>query len=623
MADLILPFQAQEREDSHEDLFSCGLYRLLPEEMQEACQRNEHLLEYLHMIPIEELGVPEYHKEMNRKLGDLKHRNLIYPVSDDIHIHVLSGEEERDFYIPIEPTMGLDITRRLEDVEERLVDLAYLFEEAEDRAEKEAAMLKALDMVCEVVAFTEPEEKPVPKSAAARVAARAEAAAAAEAEAAEAADAKAEGRKPEKKQEKKQETKGGKRGLFGLFGGGGKEAKKTKVKVTEREYNAIRYVLIRDKVGAGTLESFIYDNWIEDISCSGLGPIFLEHKVFKSLRSTLEFTNHEDLDEFVLRLSESIKRPVTLRNPIVDATLEDGSRINIVYGQEVSQRGSNFTIRKAPGIPLSIIELASFGSISYQMAAYMSLILEAGMNAFICGETASGKTTLINAMTTFVPPDAKIVSIEDTPEVMVPHPNWIREVSRAGGVSMLDLLKAALRQRPNLIIIGEIRGEEGAIAFQAMQTGHAVMATFHAATVEKLIQRLTGNPINVPKTYIENLNVAVMQSLVKLPNGKAGRRAIAISEIVGYDPPSDSFSFVEVFRWNPATDNFDFVGDKNSFLLEERIAPMKGFAPEKKWGIYSILERRAKVLAKLQSKGISGYYDLLKVLNRAQQEGVF
>jgi flagellar protein FlaI len=253
----------------------------------------------------------------------------------------------------------------------------------------------------------------------------------------------------------------------------------------------------------------------------------------------------------------------------------------------------------------------------------MSLILEAGMNAFICGETASGKTTLINAMTTFVPPDAKIVSIEDTPEVMVPHPNWIREVSRAGGVSMLDLLKAALRQRPNLIIIGEIRGEEGAIAFQAMQTGHAVMATFHAATVEKLIQRLTGNPINVPKTYIENLNVAVMQSLVKLPNGKAGRRAIAISEIVGYDPPSDSFSFVEVFRWNPATDKFDFVGDKNSFLLEERIAPMKGFPPEKKWGIYGILERRAKVLAKLQAKGISGYYELLKVLNRAQQEGVF
>jgi flagellar protein FlaI len=252
------------------------------------------------------------------------------------------------------------------------------------------------------------------------------------------------------------------------------------------------------------------------------------------------------------------------------------------------------------------------------------------MNAFICGETASGKTTLINAVTTFIKPDAKIVSIEDTPEVMVPHPNWIREVSKAAvkggdgvGVSMLDLLKAALRQRPNLIIIGEIRGEEGAIAFQAMQTGHAVMATFHAATVEKLIQRLTGNPINIPKTYIENLNVAIMQSMVTLPNGKPGRRAVGISEIVGYDPPSDSFSFVEVFRWNQVTDQFEFVGDKNSYLLEERIAPTRGYSSTNKWGIYTLLEKRARVLQKLHERGLTNYYELLKVLNRAQQEGIF
>ena len=276
------------------------------------------------------------------------------------------------------------------------------------------------------------------------------------------------------------------------------------------------------------------------------------------------------------------------------------------------------------------MDLIAFGSISYKMAAYISLIIEAGMNAFICGETASGKTTLINALTTFIAPDAKIVTIEDTPEVMVPHPNWIREVSKgvistgdSGGVTMLELLKAALRQRPNVIIIGEIRGEEGAIAFQAMQTGHAVMATFHAATVEKLIQRLTGVPISVPKVYIENLNVAIMQSLVKLPNGKTGRRAVGISEIVGYDPPSDSFSFVEVFRWNPATDEFDFLGDKNSFLLEERIAAQRGYPPTNKWGIYSLLEKRAKVLEKLQERGLSNYYELLKVLSRAQSEGIF
>ena len=593
MADLVLPFElSTEQTDAHENLYECGLYRLLPEPMQEACQRNVQLLEYLHMLPIEELGMPEYVPEMTRKFGDLKQRNHVYPVSDDIHIHVLSSDDERDFYIPIEPTVGMDISDKLAIVEERLVDLAYLFDDVEEREDREAVLLKTLHIVCEIVEKYVPAKK-IP-----------------------AGDAK-------------EQKKGG---LFGLFGGSKSSGgdNQPKVPVTQREFDALRYVLIRDKIGMGTLEPFIHDTWIEDISCSGVGPIFLEHKIFKSLRSALEFTDYDDLDEFVLRLSESIRRPVTMRAPIVDATLDDGSRINIVYGREVSQRGSNFTIRKAPGIPLSILELIGFGSISYQMAAYISLVLEAGMNAFICGETASGKTTLINALTAFVPPDAKVVSIEDTPEVMVPHPNWIREVSRAAvkasdgpGVSMLDLLKAALRQRPNLIIIGEIRGEEGAIAFQAMQTGHAVMATFHAATVEKLIQRLTGHPINIPKTYIENLNVAIMQSLVKLPNGKAGRRAVGISEIVGYDPPSDSFSFVEVFRWNPATDVFEFLGDKNSFLLEEHIAPMKGFPPAKKWGIYGILEKRAKVLMKLQEKGLNGYYELLKVLNRAQQEGIF
>jgi len=150
------------------------------------------------------------------------------------------------------------------------------------------------------------------------------------------------------------------------------------------------------------------------------------------------------------------------------------------------------------------------------------------------------------------------------------------------------------------------------------------MATFHAATVEKLIQRLTGNPINIPKTYVDNLNAVVIQSAVKLPNGKTGRRAISISEIVGYDPPSGSFSYIEIFRWNPATDVFEFIGDKNSYLLEQKIAPKRGILPSKKLEIYAQIDRRANVLRKLHDeKGVSGYYELLKVLSRAQQEGLW
>ena len=385
---------------------------------------------------------------------------------------------------------------------------------------------------------------------------------------------------------------------------------------------------MRDKVGLGVLDPICYDTYVEDVSCSGMGVIYLEHKIFKSLKTVVNFVTSEDLDQFVMRLAERIKKPVSVHSPIVDATLPDGSRINIVYGTDVSKRGSNFTIRKFADTPPSILELVDWGTLDYRMAAYLSITIGEGMNMFVCGETASGKTTTLNAVTTFIHPNAKIVSIEDTPELQVPHQNWIREVTSGkegseASVTMFDLLKAALRQRPNEIIIGEIRGAEGAIAFQAMQTGHSCMATFHAASVERLLQRLTGNPINIPKTYMDNINLAVFQNAVKLPNGKVGRRMTSINEIVGYDPVTQSFSFVEVFKWDPVTDVFHFTGDSNSYLLEQKIAPKLGIPPHKKRRIYNEVDRRARILEKLNQQGVKNFYDLLKVLAKAQRDGLF
>jgi flagellar protein FlaI len=192
-----------------------------------------------------------------------------------------------------------------------------------------------------------------------------------------------------------------------------------------------------------------------------------------------------------------------------------------------------------------------------------------------------------------------------------------------GGVGMFDLLKAALRQRPNEIIVGEIRGAEGAIAFQAMQTGHSVMATFHAASIERLIQRLTGSPINVPKSYMDNLNLAIIQQAVKLPSGKVGRRMTSISEIVSYDPIAQTFSFVETFKWDPITDTFQFSGGGNSYLMEYKIAPKLGIPGHQKKRIYGEIDRRAKILEKLHKQGVTNFYDLLKVLGKAQKDGLF
>jgi len=581
MPNILLPFVNQEEGEAPRNIPpEEELLKLLSEPMQEACKQNKHLLDYLRLIPTEKIGVPEYCAKPTRAHGDQPQKNLIYPVSDNVFIHIYSeAGGGRPHYIPVEPSLTQDMSEIMPEVEGRLVEVAGGLSAAETDKERKEAVLKLIDRVCVVSR----------NGSSARL------------------------------------SKGGN------GKGGNSKSNKTKVEVTPEQLEALKYLIIRDKVGMGTIDAMIRDTNIEDISCSGLGLVFLEHKVFKSVRSAISFETHEDLDDFVLRLSEQIRRPVTLRNPIIDATLPDGSRINIVFGREVSRRGSNFSIRKFTETPLSIIELVEFGSISYEMAAYLSVVIEDGMNLFVVGETASGKTTLLNAITTFIPQNHKIVSIEDTPELQVPHANWIREVSKAPGqgekgasVSMFDLLKAALRQRPNVIIVGEIRGEEGNVAFGAMQTGHEVMSTFHASNVEKLIQRLTGNPISIPKTYMDNLNVVVCQNAVKLPNGKAGRRATSISEIVGYDPVSNIFSYVEVFRWDPVRDVFEFVGKRNSYLLEDKIAIKRGIPPDKKWQIYSLVERRARILERLhKEKGVSNFYELLKVLAKAQQEKIF
>lgn len=578
MTKTALPYATEDSSEVHDgDPYKCTLYKMLPKQMQESTQQSVFLLEYLHMIPVNEMGLPEYYPKLSGKLKDKKNLNLIYPIDGGLYVHVMNDPEGgRAYYISIEPRLsgGRNETELASEVEKMLLDYAMEFEGAETIEERQVVLERVLD---NMFGGSKPDEN----------------------------------------------------GLRGIIGKLLKKSAKGKLKMDDRDLKVLKYLMVKDKLGMGLLEPLILDDNIEDISCAGLGPIFIEHKVFDGLRTAVEFETHEELDGFVLRLSERIKKPVTFRQPVVDATLPDGSRINIVYGEDVSRNGSNFTIRKFAETPMSILQLMDFHSLDSMMAAYLSLALEHHMNIFVSGETASGKTTLMNAMTVFIEPNAKIVSIEDTPEVQVPHPNWIREVTRvakpgeSSSVSYIDLLRAALRQRPNEIIIGEIRGEEGLIAFQAMQTGHACMATFHASSVEKLIQRLTGNPILVPKTYIDNLNIIVIQQAVKLPNGKVGRRATSISEIIGYDSASDSFSFTEAFRWDPVKDVFEFTGDMNSYLLEQRIAPARGIPPHKKRQIYALVKRRARILEKLLESGVTDYYEFYRVLSKAQKDGIF
>jgi len=530
-----------------------------------------YLDEYIKKVS-EELGEPEL---VDKVPSDYKFRreyNVIYPVGNGIFIHVFSRPSESGYnrYYVIEPPRPPeDVMLWLEEA------IANVMSEKDVGRTAEEKIAILVNLISKVVVVGESGNG---------------------------------GRR--------------KRGRILLIGGLG-----GKVKLSRREYDLVIYHMIRDKIGVGILEPFLRDPYLEDISCSGLGNIYVVHKIFGSLESNVGFKDEAELNRFVINLAEKIGKPLSHARPIVDATLPDGSRINIVYGADVSLRGSNFTIRRISKTPLSIIQLINWGTFDARVAAYMWMLLSEGMSAFVCGETASGKTTSLTAMLVFIRPTAKIVSIEDTAEVIVPHPNWTRELTRDTGkpessVTMFDLLRAALRQRPNYIIVGEIRGAEGNIAFQAMQTGHPVLSTFHAADVDRLIQRLTSHPINVPKTHMDALNIAWFQSAVYTKEGFLARRVIRIYEIIGYDPSVDNVLVMPVFNWDPVTDRFQFSGRGSSYLLEEKIAVMKGI-PRKRIGeIYDELELRAEFLKTMVQKKIYNYWDVWKAIVKTYQLGL-
>ncbi|MGA2934883.1 MAG: type II/IV secretion system ATPase subunit [Methanomicrobiales archaeon] len=603
------PAKADEGNDCAANIEGCSIYRMLPSHAKEYVQKNPHLLEYLHTYPVNTHGMPLFFSELKRDLKGLKDPNLIYPASEETFIHIFPDPvDARNYYIPIEPSFLHSVNDLIPAVEKQLVNLLDALEHDPKTDAERATVLK--ELISRVVYVTKPGET---VDGVVGLAA----------------------------------SQQGMKGKIVAFlnkdltagpDNGDKEAPLVKVPrlpdgrivMNPQEFKAVEYLMIRDKIDLGVLKPYIQDRWIEDITCDGLGPIFIEHKIFKGLKSVIEFRKSDELDQFVVKLGERLKKPLTYRTPIVDATLPDGSRINIVYGTEISKRGSNFTIRKAMDDIISILKLVEFGTCNYLMAAYFWICIEHGMSLFMSGETASGKTTSLNAVTAFIPPEAKIVSIEDTPELQVPHKNWTREVSKAKGkgegegsdVTMFDLLKSALRQRPTMIVVGEIRGVEGSVAFGAMQTGHPVLSTFHAASVEKLIQRLCGDPINIPKTYLDNLNIVVIQSAVKRPSGETVRRMLSVNELVGYNPDTGGISFVEVFKWNPVNDTFDFSGKGASYLLENKIATLLGFPDHRKAEIYDEVDKRARILERLHKAGYTDFQDIFHMLIKVKKEGL-
>jgi flagellar protein FlaI len=530
-------------------------------------KEHPYLLTYITEVA-KDVGLPQLYEtfELSYDMKKLKNVNLIYPVGEGIYIHIYTPPKGTATgyrrYVAIEPPKPHPNLLRV--IELKLAEVISESDVAEDVEERKKILLRKLDSVIKVV------NRPVDYST--------------------------------------------------IKEGTGK------IPVHVKDYEYLKYYLIRDKIGLGILEPFTRDPWLEDITCRGLGFVYVFHKIFGPLETSIEFKSEEELDTFIIKLAERIGKPVSHARPIVDATLPDGSRINIVYGHDVSLHGSNFTIRKFAKIPISITQLIAWNTVDSRIAAYLWILLNNNMSGFICGETASGKTTTLNAIAAFIPPTYKVVSIEDTAEVQLPHLNWVRELTRDTGVkessiSMFDLLRAALRQRPNYIIVGEIRGVEASIAFQAMQTGHPVLSTFHASSVERVVQRLTGDPIRIPKSFMDNLNFVLIQSAV-WREGIMVRRVLSVNEIIGYDPKADAIVYVPVFVWDPVRDVFVFRGRGASYLLENKVAVMKGIGRVEMRKIYDELEMRAYFLRLLTEKKVFNYYDVWKAIVKTYELGL-
>ncbi|MGP8085317.1 MAG: ATPase, T2SS/T4P/T4SS family [Methanoregula sp.] len=387
------------------------------------------------------------------------------------------------------------------------------------------------------------------------------------------------------------------------------------IKLNPVQREKILYNMHKDFLGDGLIDAIMHDKYIEDISCDGVNtPLFAFHASYESMKTTLMYHNAEELDSFVTKLAQRAGKYISIAEPILDATMTDGSRIQMTLGQEVTAHGSTFTIRKFKDEPITPTDLIEWHTFAPLSVAYIWLAVENGKSAIFAGGTASGKTTSLNAISLFIPPMAKIVSLEDTREVKLPHPNWIPSVTRdsfdtagRGEINMYELLRAAMRQRPEYIIVGEVRGKECQTLFQAMSTGHVTYSTIHADSVASVVHRIENPPMNVPRNMLSALDIVCIQVQARM-GGKRVRRNKQIVEILDIDPRTNELITNEVFRWRSATDEITYSG--KSYILEE-IMEARGWNENR---MREELKRRQEVLEWMRIRKIRHYKDVAKIL---------
>ena len=395
------------------------------------------------------------------------------------------------------------------------------------------------------------------------------------------------------------------------------------VVVDMRMFYKLFYYLDRRFRGYERLDPIMQDPYVEDISCDGYDrPLFVYHAEFTDIKTNVEFERGE-LDDFVVRLAQRSGRSISIGEPIANAMLPDGSRSELALGEEVTPHGSAFTIRKYSDEPMTPVALVENGTFSLDHMAYLWLAIENNKSLIFAGGTASGKTTSMNAISMFIPPRSKVLTIEDTQEIRLHHDNWLSAVTRenvgeGSSVDMYELLRSALRHRPEYIIVGEVRGEEAMTLFQAMNTGHTTYSTMHADSIQTVINRLENDPINVPRAMIQSLDILSIQRISHI-GGERVRRTRNVSEIIGIDQRSGDLDYQSVFSWEPAEDTF-----RNSIAQS---SALQSIQEENGWSRMELreeLRNRKRVLRFAQQKSITDYQTFTAMVNEyyTDPEGV-
>jgi flagellar protein FlaI len=380
--------------------------------------------------------------------------------------------------------------------------------------------------------------------------------------------------------------------------------------LTEYQVHKLLYLLKRNFLGYERIDGIKHDINVEDISCDGYdSPVFVYHTDYEQLITNVHHGT-DQLDDFVVKLAQRSGKGISQRRPQVDATLPDGSRAQLTLGTAVSDHGTNYTIRQFNEIPFTPVDLINWNTFSLEQMAFLWLCIENKRSLIFAGGTASGKTTSLNAVSLFIPSNAKIVSIEDTREVELPQRNWVASVTRPafgtgdrGDVDEFDLLEAALRQRPDYIVMGEVRGEEGRTLFQVMSTGHTTLTTFHADDVSEVLKRFTTDPINVSKTLFTSLDLVSVQTQTRV-RGEKVRRNKTLTEINHYDPENDEINVQDVYQWEPEDDEFLPMATSNTL---QKVAFDRGWSEE---ALQRRLFERRVVLAYLVANGFREYTEV-------------